>query len=929
MRLAYVVASMLLAVILASSCLLPVHKVQDQGQFAKEPGNSVHFDVPSAVFHIGSNLSRSVYYVNGSLDVRRGELLTIVNVQLFIEGPKSVFNVTGSVKIYNSTVYVGNRVVNCTAFSLTGNSSNKASVTAYNSNIIFIGIMKADNAALYSRNSSFGQYSSNNSGASAFIFVDSDVVLFKSDLRGLYKSYSTSFFETFSENNTMSPIYRSGTLEMSLDFMHYPSAISDKAEVSVEYSGNNPFSENYILVNVSGSTINRINFNNTGSVTSYAWQNISLPVENLHMNGTTMKSNLVLYYHYDPAEYSNTTIWNITVKVDSNDSVDKIGSRYFRDEFSNSTAYIVDSELGINNMPFNDSYGNPNGLKDYAVISNHSDVYDYGIGYRIISGASQQSPFVVTGNSSLLLGRVVRMYAKDLGSPLNNVSYTLNSSEINYSDQLISENIINQVFPELLKNNLFRGFTFFNGVSDLPVTDTMISGKNSTYFGDYSISINDQVFYFSIPGFPYENYSRIYLNITPQVPDLKVLPITESLVINSSRSLSAFVSTNYTRSIDLFYRIMSEESGVILGSGNETLRSVDSVVNFTITNFNGIDAGPNQIILTLRSSVQTQNGEFHNFTFPVELIKRVSISISVSYLLNERLALFQTTNLGDSSVNNITLQVYENGTAHFQSNLTGIDLKPGQTVLRSLPFTYNSSLELTGKVLLPEIYLNNLSNSSSVIVHNSTNYGKLEIRESGLPENYSWGLFINGTEYEASDKEISVALPLGSYNISFLSTGFYSPEPDKLMVNLSVSQVNVTINYLPQVMTLSIESIGLPTGEIWEVNVSGNVLKTGGSQISVNMPAGEYVVSVIPASGFYARNTTFMVELTSNKSIEIVFFRDSHGPLYPVISFLDASYQAILIILISALIVVEYRKTRSVIYSPLHKGIYFKKRKVK
>jgi len=928
-RLVYVVASMLLALILASSCLPTVHEVQDQGQFAKGAKSNVLLDAPSDIFHIGSNLSRSAYYVNGSLDVGSGDLLTIVNVQLFIEGSKSVFNVTGSAKIYNSTVYVGNQVINRTSFSITGNSSSKASVTACNSSIIFIGIMKVDNAILYSRNSSFGKYGSNNSGASAFIFVDSDVVLFKSDLRGLYKSYSTSFFETFSENNTLSPIYKSGTLKMSLDFMHYPSAISDKAEVSVEYSGNNPFNENYILVNVSGVTIDRINFNNTGSVTSYAWQNSTLPIKNLHMNGTRLESNLALYYHYDTAEYSNTTIWNITVNVNSNDSVDRIGSMYFRDEFSDSTAYIVDSELGINNMPFNDSYGNPNGLKDYAVISNHSDVYDYGISYSIISGASQQSPFVVTGNSSLLLGRVVRMYAENLGSPLNNVSYTLNSSEVNYSDQMISENIINHVFPDLLRNNIFQGFTFFDGVSALPVIDTMISGKNFTYFGDYSISINDQVFYFSIPGFPYENYSGIYLNITPEVPDLKVLPITESLVINSSRSLSAVVSTNYTRSIALFYRITSEESGSILGSGNETLQSGDSLVNFTITNFNGIQAGPDQIILTLRSSVQTQDGKSHNFTFPIEMIRCVSISISVSYLLSERLALFQTTNMGNSSVNNITLQVYGNGTDHFQSEFTGIDLKPGQTVLRSLPFTYNGSLELTGKVLLPEFYLNNLSNSSSVIVHNNTNYGKLEISESGLPENYSWGLIINGTEYAASGKEVNVTLPSGIYNISFLNTGFYSPEMNKIMVDLSVSQVNVTIHYLPMLVTLSIESIGLPAGQIWEVNVSGNVLATGGSQISVNIPAGEYIVSVVPVSGFYAKNMTFMVELTSNKSIEITFFRDSHGPLYSVISFLDTSYQPIIIILISALIIVEYRKTRSVIYSPFHKGIHFKKRKIK
>ena len=163
-----------------------------------------------------------------------------------------------------------------------------------------------------------------------------------------------------------------------------------------------------------------------------------------------MESRTTLYYHYDPAKYSNTTIWNVSIRVTSNDSVDRIGTEYFRDLFSNSSAYIEDSQLGINNMPFRNSYGNPNGLKDYALITNSSKVYDYGVSYDMVSSENNQSPYIVSDNSSLLLGRIIRVLAFDDGTPLNKVYFQLDPSEMNDTDYASSENIIDTQYHALL-----------------------------------------------------------------------------------------------------------------------------------------------------------------------------------------------------------------------------------------------------------------------------------------------------------------------------------------------------------------------------------------------------------------------------------------------------------------------------------------------
>ena len=929
MRLVYVIT----AIILSAMLLIVFLPCSSNGSWSplSDETTTLYHSVQSqnVVFHIGSNLSFSDYYLNGNLDVKKGEMLSVVNVRLYVEGTESMVNVSGSVYFYNSTVFIGNELRNVTSLSLYGYNDSRASLTTYNSRIYFAGIMKSTNASLYGYNSTFGENQSVRHG-STFIFIHSQVILFKSRLTGLESSGNATSFETLAEYNKYSPVFNSGNITMSPEFLYSKSAISGVVNLSIEYSGNNPFNGNYLLMNVSGNTIKKLNFNNTGSVTQYSWLNVSVPVERLQLNGSSMESRMTVYYHYDPAKYSNTTIWNVSIRITSNDSVDRIGIEYFRDLFSNSSAYIEDSQLGINNMPFRNSYGNPNGRKDYALVTNNSKVYDYGVSYDMLSSENNQSAFMVSDNSSLLLGRIIRILAYDDGTPLNKVYFQLGPSEMNTTDYAISQNIIDTQYHALTGYGLFGGLTFTNGSCKLPVISNVLTGaNNSLYLGDYALSINTQLFYFSVPSFPFKNSSRIYLNVTPTLPALKVIPLTTSVIMGPSSVISAIVYTNYPYRLAVSYELLFLDNGTLITSGNTTIDNNRSMLNLSVSGYNRIRPGNSNISLVLKSNIQILNGTAQTFTFPVDFIKSVSASINFTYSANNKLVFLNVTNFGNSSIDDITVQESEYGSIFSNRNFTGIDLKPMQSFATSFYVQPDNSANFSGKLILPYYYFNTLSNTSTLSIAPEVHYGDLRLTESGLPENYSWGVIIDGKEYSTTMHQINISLPAGSYYVSFMNTGTYLSDLPGKTVNVSEILINVKVDYIPKTASLVIKSSGLPEGVIWGVNVSGNVSLSGLSQITLIEPMGQYTISGVRIAGFSTSGIPLTVKLSGNTTVILVYSSDNHGPLYPALVFLDASYRSILIILFSVLVVVEYGRARSVFFSPLHKGFHFQRKKIK
>ncbi|MGC8506510.1 MAG: hypothetical protein ACP5NK_07390 [Thermoplasmata archaeon] len=929
MRLVHIITAALLAAALLSVCI-PANSGDSAGHSNVLISSEHPYGlVSNNVMRIGSNLSYSDYYFSGNLDVGLGAILSIVNVRMYVEGADSIINDSGSLYVYNSTVIIGNSFRNATAISVYGQRDSRATLTSYNSTIVFAGMMKADNSSVYGFNSSFGENQTIHPGVSSFLFVHSRIVLYRSRLTGLDSTGNASMFETLAEHSTNSPIFTSQDLAMSVDLLQYPDALSGILNMSLEYSGDNPFNENYLLLNVSGNTIDRVDFNSTGSVTQYSWVNASIPVEQLQINGSTMESEMTLYFHYDPAKYSNTTIWNASVEVISNDSVDRIGARFFRDQFSNSTAYLADTQLGINDMPFRNSYGNPDGHKDYALITNDSRIYDYGVSYEMTSSRNNQSAYSISENSSLMVGRMVNIHASENGTPVNNVNYVLNPAEINSTSYSISENVISKEYDLLSGYGIFNGFTFKNGSSTLPVISNVITGSGeSQYIGDYSLSVNTQIFCFSVPGFPFESTAGIYVNITPSLPVLRVIPLTRSALIGSSDVISAYVFTDYPRMINVTYDLLFQNNGTAIISGNATIDG-NSILNLTVPGYSEIVPGYSNLTLMLKSSMQIQNGNLQAFTFPVEFIRPVPVSINLTYSPQKGIVSMNVANSANFSVNNITIQESESGSNFSTRNFTGIDLKSHQTITLILPAPSNHTAEFTGRLLMPEFFQDTLQDASSITVVPQVNYAELHVMESGLPQNYSWGITIAGGLYQTNSRQMNVSLPAGSYNISFMKSGTYHPEYSGESVAISGPHTNLTIDYMPEMVTLLIEMRGLPQGTVWGVNVSGNVTVTGLTQISLQLPVGQYDVTGTEITGYSTGNAPMIVNVKNNTTVVILYTSESHGMFYPVTAFVHAEYPSILVILFSAIVLLEYRRSRSVLYSPLHKGMHFQKKKIK
>ncbi len=214
------------------------------------------------------------------------------------------------------------------------------------------------------------------------------------------------------------------------------------------------------------------------------------------------------------------------------------------------------------------------------------------------------------------------------------------------------------------------------------------------------------------------------------------------------------------------------------------------------------------------------------------------------------------------------------GGGNYWSNWTGPDTAhgPAQNIsgpdgIVDLPLVINGSIEDPYPLTYP-ISLADLS---------------VTFTETGLPAGAAWTVDFNGTNQTTTGVSMSFPMDVAALEFPFYyivtAPSSWRTEPSVgILVSDGMPHL-VTIDFLPDLYTATINATGLPAGSAWSVSLNGTTYTTINAPIELLLPDGSYPFSVVPIAGYVVSPMAgaFVVQGTA-ASLNLTFV----PVLYPV-----------------------------------------------
>ena len=221
-----------------------------------------------------------------------------------------------------------------------------------------------------------------------------------------------------------------------------------------------------------------------------------------------------------------------------------------------------------------------------------------------------------------------------------------------------------------------------------------------------------------------------------------------------------------------------------------------------------------------------------------------------------------------SSVGFLNLTVPTRSPATVDLNGAGIAIPAGVLNLTLAAGTYRIDLE-------------NYSNASQSVeitpgvttFVNLTGAGRVDFRETGLPNGTAWGVSLGGTFRSSTLPTISFNAPNGSYAITYSAVpGFFRNGSDPLELTVP-SPVLLTIAWEPFTYAVPFVEQGLPPSTSWWVSAGGSLQEGVGSTLYVSAPNGSTPYTAGSTFEFVASPSTGWINVTAGlyEPVEVQF----------------------------------------------------------
>lgn len=166
-------------------------------------------------------------------------------------------------------------------------------------------------------------------------------------------------------------------------------------------------------------------------------------------------------------------------------------------------------------------------------------------------------------------------------------------------------------------------------------------------------------------------------------------------------------------------------------------------------------------------------------------------------------------------------------------------------------------------------------NGSTMNVINTTFVSLLHsvtFKESGLQTNSQWSVTFGGITQTSTLGSITFMVPQGTYDYRTLSIGQLMPSNYSGTVFVSLSNLEVEIDYHSQVHLVTINESGLLAGTKWSVSINDVTMSSTGNQIKTELQNGTYYYNVVQQGYYIPMPTDGLLDLDNvNYQINLTF----------------------------------------------------------
>ena len=378
------------------------------------PVHSENYQIKNSVLFISNNTTIGVpgyetsFYLNNNISIPVGRVLTLLDLNVYVQIASGNITVNGSLRIINTTIHMFSENESLDAM-VHGSGKTLANFTMENSTWTIPGTIGMYNSFDRITNSSFSSAFNDpsNVGESLTIkIVNSSFIAYNSTFSGLLHAKPIKSMDTsnlvYSKNV---PFSSDNLIPLAELVLTTKDPIITKIAVNLTYSGNNPTGENTLNFSYAGNFLS-LHLGNTGSVHNTSSEVFNLPLSAPLSALTQMINSFTVSMYVANVAGSNSSIEELNISLLSNDTVSLLGLGYFSYDIYNSSAIFADSSVAVD---MNAQY-----LYDNVMNPGHDFIYSvrstiYILGSRA-SGIPGNMTFYLNNDSSILFFSECRIY---------------------------------------------------------------------------------------------------------------------------------------------------------------------------------------------------------------------------------------------------------------------------------------------------------------------------------------------------------------------------------------------------------------------------------------------------------------------------------------------------------------------------------------
>ena len=802
----------------------------------------------------------------------------------------------------------------CSQFlSCGGQGGIKASIFMKNSSLIIDGYANFSRTNVCMWNSTI----SNASGATfpheAIMFHSSNISLFRSFISGLASSNETTRFSAGCIISSGNPISSPQNIEFISSTAYGGKLIVDSLAFTIQVSGNNPYGDNCINVRLNGTSLARQEMPDTGSIYAKSILTFSVNLSYMHENLSSVLSSLTLYYNMSLGIGSNSTIWNLSARINSQDWVDRQGLQFNEIQVNNSSLVSYCSRIGINNgrMTFPSYLRNP--LADFLLLTNGSIAYISGPFYSAI-GNSSCVPVVVSGGSQAILASTVNISAFSGMVPLNGFNVSVKSCAVNTTLRSSASgwlNLINRKFGHVpgIQPFVHDG----HAVIVLPNT-ALTETEGTTYLGTYNATIAGKSELISPLPVPTQgaltcNVTFLFSMALPQVSFL-----TTHLTAHSNSNITFRINRNYA----FQYTIAASISIPAAGYFNQTVMELATVTAYLTVNVNiqhYMYTQNTNVYLNFTTSTETPHGFRTSMTFPVQVSNPVSIRVNSAFNTSSGVLCDSVFDLQSPIPINISLVIQDQASGAVIETVNIIDFSQSHQKNVSVFIGRSANMSVCSNLLLPQGYVNLCNTSIHYYVHPPAGY-VVTFCENGLPAGMPWAINESGDIVISGLPVINFTLPNGTYNFSVPCIKGYETHLFSTAFRVEGSGVVVPVGFSAMLYAVRIIESGIPPDNCWSTMISNRVYTANTTVMLLQLPMGVYVFSPESTGDYIPATSTYILSVSGNTTVDISY-RYAHPPFMSgFFDFITYNYDGISALALMLILVVEYWRLRSGVFLP-------------